>query len=71
MLNKEKTLKQFGKKLQETRLRQGLTQEKLSFIVECDRTHISMIERGLRNPSLFIVFKIAKALKVKMSDLFN
>ena len=70
-MDKKITLKQFGKGLREIRLEKGLTQEKLAFDIECDRTYISMIERGLRNPSLFVIFKIANAMEIKMSELFG
>ncbi|HEY3813487.1 MAG TPA: helix-turn-helix transcriptional regulator [Caulobacteraceae bacterium] len=46
------------------RLRQakGLTQERLAFESEIDLTYVSGIERGLRNPSLLVMVRIADAL---------
>lgn len=58
-----------GKKLREIRKSQGLSQEQLGFAAKVDRSYISEIENGLRNPSLQTLEKLAKALKVKLSDL--
>ncbi len=58
-----------GKKVRELRKEAGLSQEKLGELTELDRTYISGIERGIRNPSLKNIEKIAKALKVKVSDI--
>lgn len=68
---KEKEVLQgkFGKRLAEVRANKGITQEKLSFETGVDRTYISYIERGERNPSLFMVWRLANALKVSASDL--
>jgi transcriptional regulator with XRE-family HTH domain len=58
-----------GKKLHDLRKSQSLSQEQLSFMAKIDRSYISEIENGLRNPSLQTLEKLAKALKVKLSDL--
>ena len=58
-----------GKKVRQLRNDNGLSQEKLGELTGLDRTYISGIERGVRNPSLRNIEKIAKALKVKVSSL--
>lgn len=58
-----------GKKIRDLRKDQGLSQEQLSFAAKIDRSYISEIENGLRNPSLQTLEKLAKAFKVKLSDL--
>ncbi len=58
-----------GKKLRELRTEAGLSQERLGEITGLDRTYISGIERGVRNPSLRNIEKLAKALKVSVSEL--
>ncbi len=58
-----------GKKLKELRNQAGLTQEQLGFMVKLDRSYISGVERGVRNPSIKNISKLAKALNVKVSDL--
>lgn len=62
-------LKKFGKKLAEVRSKKNITQENLAFEIGVDRTYISYIERGERNPSVYILSKLSKALKVDSSEL--
>jgi transcriptional regulator with XRE-family HTH domain len=47
----------------------GLTQEELAEEADLDQTYISGIERGLRNPGIINVAKLAKALQVTTSAL--
>lgn len=58
-----------GKKIRTLRLEKLLSQEKLGEITGLDRTYISGIERGVRNPSLKNIEKLAKALDVRVSEL--
>lgn len=58
-----------GKKVRQLRKDAGLSQEKLGELTGLDRTYISGIERGIRNPSLRNIEKIAKALKAKVSTI--
>jgi len=69
MLEKEKLLEHFGKNLKEARNLKGISQEELALSLEFDRTYISMLERGKRNPSLFTIHKIAHFLDIKISAL--
>lgn len=46
-----------------------LTQEALAERADLDQTYISGIERGLRNPGIINVSKLAKALEVTTADL--
>ena len=47
----------------------GLSQEELGFESELDRTYVSMLERGLRQPTLATLFLLAKALNCKASEI--
>ena len=58
-----------GKKVKALRVDLRLTQEKLGEATGLDRTYISGIERGVRNPSFRNIEKLAKALRVSISDL--
>lgn len=60
-----------GKRVRDLRKAKGWTQEKLEEHSGMDRTYISDIERGVRNPSVKSLEKLAKALKVRVSDLTN
>ena len=59
----------FGLLLQQVRKEKKLSQEKLAEWSDLDRTYISLLERGLRQPSLDTLCKISKALEMKISDL--
>ena len=55
------------------RLREGrhLSQEELAFEAELHRTYVSGVERGIRNPTVTVVAKIAKALDVTPDQLLR
>jgi len=63
--------KKFGKQVKKLRLEKGLSQETLAHLADLDRTYIPSIEKGERNVSITVIEKIAKALKVKISILFD
>ena len=63
--------KQFGKKLKEIRLSKNLSQERLALEANLDRTYIPSIEKGERNISLEVIYKLAKALDISVIDFFN
>lgn len=62
-------LENFGNKMQKVRQAKGITQEGLAAMLSMHRTYIGLIERGERNPTIRTLYKIAKALKAKSSDL--
>jgi len=64
-------LKGFGKRMAAVRKAKGLTQEQLADKVDLHRTYIGFIEQGKRNPSIANVQKIAKALKVDITELLK
>lgn len=61
----------FGKILRELRVENLVSQEKLAEYCDLDRTYISLLERGLRQPTLTTIFKLAKALKISPSALIG
>lgn len=61
----------FGKHLRKLRVERRLTQEELAERAGMHFTYIGQIERGLRNPSLINLQKLAKALKVTSGDLIQ
>jgi transcriptional regulator with XRE-family HTH domain len=58
-----------GKVIQRIREQKGISQEVLSGFADIGRTHLSMLERGLRKPTLDTLFKISNALNVKASEI--
>lgn len=67
----KKDLQKFGKRLKALRLDHNLTQLKLAEILDMSPNFIGMIERGERNTTVENVFKIARALNIKPSNLFE
>ena len=61
--------KAFGITLKKYRVNFPLSQEKLALNCSLDRTFISLLERGKRNPSLKTLFSICEALNVKPNIL--
>lgn len=62
-------LKTFGRSVRAARKRQGVPQESLAEKARLSRNYISDIERGIRNPSLIAVVRIARALRMKLAEL--
>lgn len=60
----------FGEVLREFRKEAGLTQEGLALEAEVERNYVSLIERGINQPAVRIIFKLATALQTTPSTLF-
>jgi len=60
-----------GKVLKKIREKRGLTQAVLADKVGVDRVTIARIESGARNPSMDLLQRLAKVLKVKVGDLLE
>lgn len=65
------TCRQLGIRLAQLRKRLGISQEELAYRAEIDRTYISQMERGVCNPSLLVLSKVAAVLEVKLVDCFE
>jgi DNA-binding XRE family transcriptional regulator len=65
----ESTLTTLANNVKKHRKRVGLSQEEIAFQCDIDRTYISKVERGVANPSLLILVKIAEMLNVRIEDL--
>lgn len=70
MRKNAKLPKALGKRIQTIRKRTEFTQEELAEKVGISRAYMGYIEQGRYSASLEVIEKIAKILKVKMSDLF-
>jgi len=58
-----------GTKVRGLRTKLDLSQEALAERCDFDRTYISLIERGQRNPSFTNLIRLAKGLGLSVSDL--
>jgi len=70
-MEREKLLSLFGSRLRGLRIHRKISQETLAGRCGLDRTYISGLERGKRNPSLTCIFQVAKGLGVEIEDLVN
>lgn len=59
----------FGRNVRKFRKLRGMTQEQLALEVEMERSYISDLERGQRNPSVRALGRIAEALAIDPADL--
>ena len=71
MVTRHRALKIFGLNVRRTRESRKLTQEKLAEKAQLDPTYISGIERGVRNPSVLSILRVAKALDVGPCKLWE
>ncbi len=69
MTEKEKIQKLFGLRLRELRSKADISQEALADRCGLDRTYISGLERGVRNPSLTCIFRVANGLNIQIEEL--
>ena len=67
--HKKKILKILGDQVRKIRLKSGISQEQLAERANLDRTYISGIERGVRNPSFTALVNLASGLGVTVSEL--
>ncbi|WP_073981011.1 helix-turn-helix domain-containing protein [Erwinia sp. ErVv1] len=68
-LNSPKVL--FGRRVKQLRLQAGLSQEAFAHKCGLDRTYVSGIERGLRNPTLEVIAIIARGLEMEIKHLIE
>jgi transcriptional regulator with XRE-family HTH domain len=69
--NKIKILKSLGYLARKHREKLGISQEELAMRSNLDRTYISGIERGVRNPSLTALLSLANGMKTNVSNLLE
>lgn len=63
--------KKLGERLRKIRLQKGMSQGDIARKVSVHRSYISGIERGIRNPTVKNIGKLADALGVNVSELFK
>jgi len=67
----DKVLRALATNVRKLRKEAGISQEELAFQCEIDRTYISKVERGVANPSLLILARIAEILNVETQELIK
>jgi transcriptional regulator with XRE-family HTH domain len=71
MPKRDSILATFGQKVRELREARDFTQETLAEKADLDRTYISDIERGTRNPGIKNVVRLARALGIPTAKLLE
>lgn len=61
----------FGKVLRNLRSERGLSQEALALEAGIQRNYVSLIERGINQPTITIIFKLAAALEMRPSQVIE
>ena len=61
----------FGKVLRALRTERGLSQEALALDAGIQRNYVSLIERGINQPTITIIFKLSAALEMQPSQLID
>lgn len=59
----------FGDRCRQLRRATGLSQEKFAYSIGMDRSYYASIENGMRNVTLSSMAKIAKGLRISVSEL--
>ena len=60
-----------GARIKEVRKENGLTQEKLAEVAGYDSAYIGHVETGRYSPSVYTVWRMAKAMKIDISELLR
>ena len=63
--------KRFGLMVRKHRVDAGITQEDLAERAGLHATYVGMVERGVRNPTLDVAARIAKALRLDLEVLIR
>lgn len=64
-------VRSLGENVKRERLRQGLTQDALAAEAGMRRSYLSDLERGVRNPSVHALGRLAMALGIEAADLLR
>lgn len=70
-ITKKETLCALGRLVKQHRANLGISQEELALRADLDRTYVSGVERGVRNPSLTALVYLASGLGITVSELLE
>lgn len=60
-----------GETIIKIRKKKGFSQDELALLSDVDRSYLAEVEEGKANPSIKFLYKIARALKVRISELLK
>ena len=61
----------FGKVLRKRRIAAGFTQEQLAHEAEMQRNYVSLMERGINQPTITTLLKLAKPLRCTAAEIVD
>lgn len=61
--------KRLGERIILERKKKNLSQEQLALLSDIDRTYLARIEEGKANPSIRVLIKLSRVLKVRLQRL--
>lgn len=68
---KDERNKIFARNLKAERYRKGITQAELAEYINVSESTISLLERGLQTPSIFLVYDISKVFEIDINELLK
>ena len=68
---KKKLAKKIGLAIQHYRSNKNISQEKLAYAIDADRTYISALENGNKIASVYCLYKLSQELNINFKDLFD
>lgn len=68
---KDNRNKIIGLNIKAERIRKGITQFELAEKIGISESSMSLVERGLQTPSVFVVYDISKSLDIDINELFK
>ena len=68
-MDNKRYLKRLGKNIKEVREKRKMSEDQLAVVASMDRTYLTDIENGKANPTVKILWKIARGLKVRVYKL--
>ena len=66
-----RAIQRFGQQLQRLRTNRGLTQEQLAVKAGLVRVYVTKLEQGEHDPTLTMLVRLAKALRVSVTELLG
>jgi transcriptional regulator with XRE-family HTH domain len=66
-----RAIQRFGQQLQRLRIRRDLTQEQLAVKAGLARVYVTKLEQGEHDPTLTMLVRLAKALRVSVTELLG
>ncbi|OGK18757.1 hypothetical protein A2866_04275 [Candidatus Roizmanbacteria bacterium RIFCSPHIGHO2_01_FULL_39_8] len=63
--------KRLGERIVKARKKKKLSQEQLALLSDMDRTYLARVEEGKANPSIKVLNKLSRVLKIRLSSLLK